>query len=158
MRKILLALAISIFVIPNCYSGEVSIDVSLFPAGSFEITGKTIRVGKVSSADKSISVDQISVPKDSLVTGIELRDKHMRERIKEKNIVVSDIKASKGKGSGTITINGIKKKIGFTFEKDENEIEAKFKLNLEQFNIEDINYMGVGVENEVEVEIEFDLK
>ena len=102
---------------------------------------------------------KLTVPVESLKTGLDVRDKHMKKRFKPKkypNIIIKNAKGSlkSGKGSATIIITGIKKKISFQLKKlKNNHIQVKFVLNLPDFKFEDINYKGVGVEDKVKAKI-----
>ena len=80
----------------------------------------------------------------------------MREKINEV-ISVTDIKAKSGRGIGQISINGKKKEIKFTYEKNNKKVEATFSLKLSHFGIEGISYLGVGLQDEVKLKINLNL-
>jgi hypothetical protein len=134
--------------------GSINIDVNLSPVGTFKITTEKVKVKGFKKDGDQIQVKKISIKKNDLKTGIDLRDEHMKKRIKERTISVKDIKASGGSGTGTITINKVKKEISFKYKEDGEKIKATFSLNLLDFKIDDINYLGVGVENSITLNIE----
>ncbi len=133
---------------------EIVAKVTLFPIGSFEATSdKIIGTGKKSGV--RYSADSLRVPLASVKTGIALRDQHMREKLLEKqhpDIVVTDIKASAGKGTAKLSMRGVTKPISFTYKDfGDGTAEAKFTVHLPDFKIEGINFKGVGVEDDMEV-------
>ena len=65
-------------------------------------------------------VTDIYVPTNKLKSGIDLRDEHMRERIKNENVIVKKAVGKNGVGKGTIVVRDIEKE----FEK-QNEREDK---------------------------------
>jgi polyisoprenoid-binding protein YceI len=133
----------------------VVIDVEL-TAGSFQAKTKKIK-GKVQPADGGFTAKKLYVKVKHLETGIEMRDEHLHKRLvtdDANKVVVTNVVAKGGKGSGTINIKGIKKKFSFKYEDKGDNIEAKFKLNLKDFKITGISYMGIGVEDEVSITAE----
>ena len=77
----------------------------------------------------AIQSPQKYLSKTDLKTGIDLRDEHMKKRIKERTISVKNIKASSGSGSGTIVINKVKKKLNLNTQSSD-KTQATFSLNL----------------------------
>jgi hypothetical protein len=138
---------------------SLSIDVTLFPAGSFTITsddiqGKGFRQGSLYQADK------FSVPIESLKTGIDLRNGHMHKKLtgtsseKIPQIVATNIQAKDSSGTADFTILGITKKTAFTFKDlGNNRAEAHLTLSLKDFGITGVSYLGVGVVDEVSLTI-----
>lgn len=152
----LFSLAIAILISFNAFAAKqgIKVDVQLSPAGSFEITTAKVS-GKVKKTDTGYKAKKLSVKVKNFETGMDLRNKHTKEKLQSKKyptISIRDIKAKNGKGVGTIKIMGKKKKIAFTYkEVASNLLEANFKLSLKNFGIEGISYMGVGVQDEVKV-------
>ena len=75
------------------------------------------------------------------------------KRIEEK---IQVIKASgkNGKGTGIILIREIEKEFEFNYEVlSPKYLKAQFSLNLKDFKIPDISYMGVGVKNIVKIKV-----
>jgi len=131
----------------------VSVSVELSPAGSFEIKGKV--KGSVKKKGSGFEAKKLSFRVKRLKTGMDLRDKHTKEKLeykKHSDVVVTNAKGSGGKGTGTITVRGVKKKFAFTFKEAGKYIKAKFKLSLKDFGFSGINYMGVGVKDKVTIE------
>lgn len=132
----------------------VKVFVSLSPAGSFEITGKRFKGGKVTKKGDSFEVNEIYVPTNKLTTGIDLRDEHMRERLKSENVMVKSASGSGGSGKGIIIVRDVEKEFNFTYEVlNQKYIRATFELNLNDFKIPNLSYMGVGVEEIIKLEI-----
>lgn len=131
----------------------LDVTVNLTPAGSFQVQADKVK-GKVVKKGDTYTAKKLWVKAKNLYTGIELRDDHMLKRIdskKHKNIIVSNVKAKGGKGVGKITIKGITKKISFKYKVSGKNMMAKFKLNLSDFKIQDLKYLGVGAKEMVEV-------
>lgn len=152
MKKIvvLFSLLLSTFV----YAGKgVKVVVGLSPAGSFEINSSKLK-GKAVLKDGQYTASKVKVSVKSLKTGMDLRDKHLKEKLKSKvfrYIKIDKAVASKGKGSAIIVIKKIMKKINFTYSIKGRYFVAKFPINLPDFNFKGINYMGIGVKNIVNV-------
>ncbi len=130
----------------------ITVDVNLSPAGSFQVTSKRVK-GKIQKKGAGYVAENVYVSVKSLKTGSDLRDEHTKKRLnKDDKVTIVKAIAKNGKGNGIISINKVKKKFKFVYkELSKKLVEAKFKLNLKDFKIESINYMGIGVENEVTV-------
>jgi polyisoprenoid-binding protein YceI len=138
----------------------VDITVNLSPAGSFQIETPKVK-GKIIKSGASYSAKKLYVKVKDLKTGIELRDKHMKKRLSPKKhpkIIVTSLKAKGGKGKAVIQIKGIKKPVSFTYEDSGKLFNATFKLNLEQFKIKDLSYMGVGAKKIVIIKANIPVK
>ena len=64
----------------------------------------------------SFEVNEIYVPTNKLTTGIDLRDEHMRERLKSENVMVKSASGSGGSGKGIIIVRDVEKEFNFTYE------------------------------------------
>jgi hypothetical protein len=125
----------------------IKIQVDLSPAGSFEITSPRFR-GNVQREGSGLSAKQLRVAVRSLVTANELRDGHLHDKLnaeKHPQIIVTNAVASGGKGTAEIEIAGIKKPLEFTYTESSGAANVRFQIDLKDFNITGINYMGVGV-------------
>ena len=67
--------------------------------------------------------------------------------------ILSSAIGKNGKGKGKIKIKGIEKEISGTYTVQDKKLNADFKLQLSNFDIKDISYMGVGVEDEVTLHV-----
>lgn len=142
------------------WAASASVDVTLSPAGSFK--GKTADVkGFVTKKGDEVSAQNIVVNLKSLKTGIELRDKHTQKHLETEKFpeaVLLSAKGKGGKGTGKIRIRGVEKDITGTYKVNGNELEAEFKLNLADFKITNVKYMGAGVEDEVVLHVAVPVK
>ena len=138
----------------------ISVDVSLYPVGSFIVKSGVIEGHLIQIDNKdSFTGTELKVPVSSLKSGISLRDEHMLERMRHKNypyVLVTDIKAENGKGRANVSIGGISSPVDFSYKKlsgtqKQAYLEVSFPLDLTTYKIEDINYKGIGVEDEVSV-------
>ena len=134
---------------------QVTVDVVLNPMGNFKAKTESIS-GNAVVTGTNVSAQNIKVDLRTLKTGIELRDKHTQKHLqtdKYPEATLSIAKGINGKGIGRIKINGQEKEIKGTYKIVGKNLEANFTLNLPDFKITDINYMGVGVEDEVKVHV-----
>lgn len=97
----------------------------------------------------------------TLDTGIELRDRHMREkylRVQDHPEAVLKIKDlpqnSSGDFTGQLTLHGVTKPVSGKFKTGEKKsVDASFKVKLSEFNIDIPKYMGITVADEVDVKV-----
>ncbi len=134
---------------------QVTVDVVLNPMGNFKAKTESIS-GNAIVTGTDVSAQNIKVDLRTLKTGIELRDKHTQKHLrtdKHPEAILSIAKGKNGKGIGRIKINGEEKEIKGTYKIVGKNLQADFSLNLPDFKITDINYMGVGVEDEVKIQV-----
>lgn len=142
-------------------ANEVSLEISLSPAGSFE--AKTTKlVGKIEATKDGYTADKLTVLADDFTTGISLRDDHFRKYLKgeKKNniITLSKVVAKDGTGTGTFNVNGTDKPMTFTYKKiSPKKLEATVKLKASDFKFPDASYMGVTVDDEVVLKVSIDV-
>ena len=152
-HKLLLSFILTLSLAAWAKKHALDITVNLTPAGSFQVQADKVK-GKLTKKGDGYVAKKLFVKAAKLYTGIDLRDEHMLKRIeskKHKNIVVSNVIAKGGKGAGKITIKGITKKIKFTYKVSGKQMLAKFKLNLAEFKIKDLTYLGVGAKDIIKV-------
>jgi polyisoprenoid-binding protein YceI len=134
---------------------QVTVDVVLNPMGNFKAKTESISGNAVMNGT-DVSAQNVKVDLRTLKTGIEVRDKHTQKHLhtdKYPEAILSIAKGKNGKGIGRISINGQEKEIKGTYKIVGKNLEADFSLNLPDFKITDINYMGVGVEDEVKLHV-----
>lgn len=140
-------------------AGEVAVDVTLSPAGSFKAETKKISGTAHKTADGVIA-ENVVIDATTLKTGVSLRDTHLKKRLlTEKFPQIKLVKAvgKDGKGRGIIDIMGTKKNVEGTYTVENNSLNAKFKMKLSDLKITDVNYMGIGVKDEVTVNVSIPL-
>lgn len=150
--SILLALSISQ---AQASAGEVAVDVTLSPAGSFKAETKKVS-GKAHKTADGVVAENVVIDATSLKTGVSLRDSHLKKRlVTEKFPKIKLVKAigKNGQGKGIIEIMGSKKNVEGTYTIENNQLNAKFKMKLSDLKITDVNYMGIGVKDEVTVNV-----
>lgn len=148
MKNILL-IALLIFSFSAFAKKGISINVPLSPAGSFKIESSKIK-GKVKKQGDTYKASKLYVKTKDLKSGMDLRDEHMlnKDRLDEKGhpkIIVKNIVAKGGKGTAKITIKGKTKPIKFKYKASGSTFTAKFKLNVKDFPLKKLKYLGVGV-------------
>lgn len=138
------------------------------PAG-FKLEGKSSRV-IVKDEGSGVAV---SVPLADLDTGIDLRNRHMREKYLETDkypnatLVVdrssiqlpAEGSTVQGQGKGKMTLHGKTKEVVFQYvirrEKGVYITEGKVPLNIKDFDINIPSYLGVTVKPEIETAVSF---
>ena len=156
-KLIVWTLILNALIISNAFSEKIKKGVTIYvplTVGSFEITAKRFKGGKIRQIGDSLEVTDIYVPTKKLTSGIDLRDEHMHERIKNENVIVKEAKGKDGAGKGVIVIRDIEKEFSFTYKKlNEKYLRANFELNLTDFKIPNLSYAGVGVEDIIKLEV-----
>ena len=137
--------------------------------GGLKFEGKTSAI-KISERGEKV---RVSVPLAGLVTGIELRDKHMKEKyldvgsFPEASVEVprTSLKipapgaSSSGEADGTFTLHGQTRpaKIKYSAKRDGDtlDVSASTRINMKEFGVEVPSYLGVTVKPEVDVNVQF---
>ena len=130
-------------------SGTITLQVEIYPAGSFEIKGRV--KGRIFKEGDQFSAGRLRVRTKNLKTGIWLRDGHLKKKLKSEEfpeIILRKGIATKGKGQGIIEIMGIKKPITCRYKVlDGKLLKIEFELDLSHYQLTGISYKGVGVKN-----------
>ena len=158
-RQLVLAIALtctSAFALADDEAVVASLQLS--PAGSFQAkTNKLTGVAKKNGA--GYKADKVSVDLNSLVTGMGLRDQHMKEKYLEtKKFPTAELVTGTGdggKGTGTLKMRGIEKPINGTYEllPGGRKLKALFEIKLSDYGISGIRYMGVGVKDTAKIAV-----
>ncbi len=144
----------------NAQTANVVIDVKLSPAGSFKAETSKIK-GSARKSGEDVFAENIEVDINSIKTGVDLRDKHLKERLlSDKFPVAKLIKAEGkgGKGKATLEIKGIQKEVTGTYKLSGNALQAQFKMSLAELEIKDVRYMGVGAKDEITLTVNVPVK
>lgn len=141
------------------FAHEIKIEVSLNPAGSFIAQSGQLKVEKLVRQNKDgFSLSKAELSLSSLSTGIELRDRHMKENYFEvSNYPQAELFKTSGKEGrfkGNLKVHGVTKAIQGTYELDSQTLKAEFFCKLSDFKIKKANYRGIGVEDQVKVRAE----
>jgi hypothetical protein len=139
--------------------------VTLNPAGDFVATMKVIS-GFATVQDGKYKAKDVVIDLNSLVTGLDLRDNHAKNKYLEvKNpgnstAILTDAVGLNGNGRGRIKMHGKESIVNGTYKviNGGKSLAAEFKLKLSAFGITEINYKGIGVEDDVRVEVTIPVK
>lgn len=139
------------------------------PAG-FKIEGKTSDLSVVDGAN-TLSV---TVPLVALATGIELRDRHMREKYlevqkypqAELSVPRASLKIptagqeTSDETQGTLRLHGQTHPVKFNYRAkrsgDSFAVQGTMRVNMNEYGINVPSYLGITVKPEVEVAVKFD--
>jgi len=155
MKNKLIYLSLLLIPIQSFAEGSIQIAVKLTPAGSFVAKSERLK-GDLVRNQGEISSQKLSVSIDSFKTGMSLRDEHFCKHLgceTQPKAVLSAVKASGGKGTGSLELNGVKRDISFNYEDKDSVIVAKFELNSADFKMPHAKYLGVEVSDIVLVEV-----
>ncbi|MCP4912914.1 MAG: YceI family protein [Oligoflexia bacterium] len=150
MKSLIIILSL-LFSLSTLAKKSVNVVVGLSPAGSFEINSSKVK-GKAVYKGGQYTAKKVKVSVKSLKTGMDLRDKHLKDKLEMKKhpyIVIDKAVAKGGKGSAIVNIKGMKKKVPFSYKINGKYFVAKFPLKLSDYKFKGINYMGVGVKDKV---------
>ena len=118
----------------------------------------------------------VAVPLANLKTGIDLRDKHMREKyLQVAQFPTAELEVARGSlnlpadganasgtGQGTIKIHGVSKPVTFKYVAKRSaasyDVSGNVQINIKEFGIEVPSYMGVTVKPDVDVQVKFTAK
>lgn len=141
------------------------------PAG-FKLEGKSTKVKLLDDGSRVT----ITVPLDELDTGIDLRNKHMREKylntakypdavliVDRSSITLPEEGQSvTGKGKGKMTIKGKTQDVPFHYAiKRSNGVyvtQGKVPLNIKDFDIHIPSYLGVTMQPDIQTLVNFSFK
>ncbi len=154
MKALLLLLVCSV-----AHAGTVKFQVTLSPAGDFVAQSAKGR-GFIEKNGSDLTASELSVEVGTLKTDIELRDKHLHERLGgvKSKITLKNAKGSGGKGTGTLTANGQSKPVSFNYKESNGQVVARFAIQPSDFGIKDVKYLGIGVEDKVVVDVQFPVR
>ena len=159
-RAATLVFATTLTMSLSAWAQEAVVDVTLNPMGDFKAKTTAVKGQAVKKGDE-FTATNIVVNLKSLKTGVDVRDKHTQKHLqtdKFPDAVLLSASGKGGKGKGRIKIKGIEKDIEGTYKVEGNLLKAKFNLNIADFGIKDINYMGVGVEDTVTLNVSVPIK
>lgn len=141
------------------FADEIKIEVTLNPAGSFVASSKQLKAGKFNRHQQNgFLLSGATLALESLGTGIELRDAHMKENYFEvQKYPQAELYETVGKGGhfkGKLRLHGVTKEIRGDYELTSQILKAQFFCRLSDFKIKKANYRGIGVEDQVKVTAE----
>ena len=129
-------------------------------------------VGKSSSASlkENGNTVVVSVKLDTLVTGIDLRDRHMKEKYLETGkypVAILEVDKTKlqlptgntvnATVDGKLTLHGVTRPVKVSYHADGDAKRAKvdgtMHINMKEFKIEVPSYLGVTVKPNVDIEV-----
>ena len=171
--SLLLACALALSAPTNLVlDGDVHVEAKAKGPAGLVITAKTDKI----AVDDSGDTFTVSVPLSSLVTGIELRDSHMKKSLESDKFGVvtltlkdSDLKRPSGDDTvggdvpAQLTLHGVTKNVTvhYTAVGDcDNHVgvKASFSVEMPDHGISPPSYLGMTVKPHVDVEARFRLK
>lgn len=154
-------LLLIIFFASSAFAGsKVKVDVGLTPAGSFTAESSKFK-GKLIKEKAEFSAKKIEVLIKTLKTGIDLRDEHLWDYLNYKTTpkaTLTNLKASNGKGSADLEVNGVKRTVTISYIEQGQEVLARLTVKASDFKLAPKSYLGVGVEDEVIISAQIEFK
>lgn len=160
MKLTFASLIVAMGISSAAFAQSVTVDVTLNPMGDFKAKTSDVKGEAVVKGDE-VSAQNIVVNLKSLKTGVELRDKHTQKHLETEKFpdaVLVSATGKGGKGKGVLKVRGIEKEVEGTYKIEGKVLKADFKVNIADYGIKDINYMGVGVEDEVVLHVAVPVK
>jgi hypothetical protein len=142
----------------SAWANDCKIHISLSPAGSFVADSPAVEVrGSTTRTGDQVAAQNIAIKLDSLTTGIELRDDHMKKKYLETQTypeaILVSAKGSGGNFTGVLQLRNQQKPVAGTYVFEGNDFVGTFKTKMTDYGIQKVKYMGVGANDEVTVEI-----
>lgn len=151
--------------------GKSSVQFEAVGPGGLKIEG----TGPTVKAVEKGGVLEVEAPLNSLKTGIELRDEHLKKALnaskhpKAKLSVKrsalkfpADKKSLQGSAKGKFTLNGTTKPMSFNYKVERTgsdyHVQGLATVDITKFNIEVPCYLGVCVDKDVKVKVKFKLR
>ncbi len=112
----------------------------------------------------------VQVTLGDIKTGIDLRDEHMRKALETKKFptttlsvpttwIAQAVRSGHGTGKGLVSLHGKQKSLPFTYTiktvAGVHTVNAKVRINMNEFGIKPPSYLGVTVKPEVDVALSF---
>jgi hypothetical protein len=158
--KFIMMVILLLSSIPSFAEEKITLFVTLSPAGSFQAVSKKAK-GNVIKENGIFTADKISVSIESFKTGIDLRDEHLWKHMQSSTnpkATLSNLKASGGKGTAQLEVNGKKNPVTIVYVEKGSEILAKLIVKASDFSLPKAEYLGVGVDNLVAIEVALQFK
>lgn len=160
MNKMIVSTIAAMCMTTSLLAHEITVKMPLVPASSFDAKSDKLK-GEVKKEGTKYTSENMWVKVEDLKTEIELRDKHFHEHLhydKYPKITFTKVSAEGGKGSGTLTVNGVPKEVKFDYKEiSPKKLSAVMKVKPSEFKLEEAKYMGIGVADEVEVTVLIDV-
>ena len=158
--KFIMMVILLLSSIPSFAEEKITLFVTLSPAGSFQAVSKKAK-GNVIKENGVFTADKISVSIESFKTGIDLRDEHLWKHMQSSTnpkATLSNLKASGGKGTAQLEVNGKNNPVTIVYVEKGPEILAKLIVKASDFSLPKAEYLGVGVDNLVAIEVALQFK
>jgi polyisoprenoid-binding protein YceI len=152
--KAIIALSLCLFTYASFAASKITLFVTLSPAGSFQAVSQKAK-GNLFKQGDSFTADKISVSIESFKTGIDLRDEHTWKHMnssKNPKAILTELKATGGKATANLEVNGVKKPVKITYKVVGQEVHANFTVKASEFGMAKAEYLGVGVVDEINVD------
>jgi hypothetical protein len=149
-------LALGTFFLANMVSAQsVSLRIGLSPLGSFVAESKIVNAVVKKNGD-TLKLESAEFSLDSLKSGVELRDEHMKKKYFEtEEFPLAKIKNAEGSGGtfrAELELRGVRKEIKGTYTISGEQLIASFSTKMSDFKIPKASYMGIGAKDEVKIE------
>ena len=153
-------------------SGESSVTVHAHGPAGLRIEGKSPQV----SLEEDDAVLAFKVPIAPIETGIDLRDRHLREILEAEKFPAAILRVSRsdltfpkqrepaeGVAKGELTLHGRSRPVEVHYRAEVGEggvtkVRGSLQLDMRDFEIKSPSYLGVTVAPEVEVKVELALE
>ncbi len=128
---------------------EAVVDLKAHPALSFKAKSSEVKGFATQNGDE-VEAKDIIVGLKNISTGLGTRDTHTKKYLeveKYPDAILVSAKGKGGKGEGIVRIHGIEKPVSGTYTVEGGKLNAEFPIQLSDFGITNIKFMGAGVDD-----------
>jgi hypothetical protein len=151
-------------------AGSADVSFVAIGPGGIKMVGRTNELTVRDDGEQIVA----SVPLKTFDTGIALRDEHLRRALEVDKYPLTELTVARGsiripapgaetsgEAWGTLKLHGRDKKIRFEYQARRDggtvKVLAKLRVDMREFAIEEIKYMGLKVKPEVPIAVAFGL-
>lgn len=160
MKRLIMFLLITFSATSALAGSELVVDVKLTPAGSFQAVTEEIQ-GDIFKKEEKVISKKITIPINSLKTGIDLRDEHLWKHVnysKHQFAILTELIGQNGHATAMLEVAGIKRPIKISYQEKKDQLIGQFKISASEFKLPRAEYLGIGVEDEVVAEVTMPFK
>ncbi len=157
-RPLLVALALAVAPIVPGQPGDAQVSFTASGPAGLKVEGSTASLSVRGEGGDLI----FAVPLASFRTGIEVRDRHMREDLEADKFPIAELRVPRappgeGEVQGMLTLHGKTHPIAIHSRVGKSEVSANLKFNVNEYGIVIRSYLGITVKPEIEISVSFHL-
>lgn len=157
-RHLLIALALAAAPIAPGQPADAQVSFTGSGPAGLKIEGSSTSLSLRAEGDDLI----FAVPLASFHTGIDVRDRHMREDLEAEKFPTAELRVPRaaavdGTVKGTLTLHGATRPISIDAHVTKSDVSANLKFNVHDYGITIRSYLGITVKPDIDVAVQFHL-